>query len=324
MKVAAKSISIADRLAELSDLIRLRLLRLLEKEQLSVGECAKVLQLPQSTSSRHLKTLAEGGWLQRQSVGTATFYRVSLDDLAPELRALWAATRDALAGSREFEEDDRRLQVVLAERAEDSLSYFGRLAGEWDAVRQTLFGSTFTSEALHSLIPPRWHVADLGCGTGNAVVHLAPVVERVIGVDQSPPMLKAAQKRLRGHRNVEWREGELDELPLGDGEVDAVSCFLVLHHLPEIDPALSEMRRVLRTERGGGVALIVDMYAHDRSEYRQSMGHQHLGFGEEELAGRLKVAGFDAVRFRPVRSAPGSEGPGLFAAVATVKGSAFG
>ena len=91
---------VTDHLAALSDPVRLRVLRLLEREELSVGEVAKVLQMPQSTVSRHLKVLADGGWVFKRSEGTATYYRVVLDDLAGPHRALWVAVRDMLMGER--------------------------------------------------------------------------------------------------------------------------------------------------------------------------------------------------------------------------------
>jgi len=323
MKRARPSIPITERLADLSDPIRLRLLRLLENEQLSVGEVAMVVQLPQSTVSRHLKLLADGGWLSRQTAKTASFYRMILDDLAGEHRAIWLAVRDSIVRTPEVDEDDRRLASVLAARSEDSLAFFGRLAGEWDDVRQVLFGRTFTTAAVVSLVPPKWVVADLGCGTGNAAEQLAPCVERVIAVDQSEPMLEAAQKRLGGMTNVDWRVGRLEDLPLADAEVDAALCLLVLHYLDDPADALREVARALRTERGGGVAMVVDMYAHDRREYKHMLGHKHLGFTPEHMAEMFERAGLCGTRIRPIPADPRSEGPGLFAATAYAPGSAL-
>src|SRR5262245_24355051 len=181
---------VIERLAALVAMTRLRILRLLELEALSVGEVAKVVQLPQSTVSRHLKVLADADWVVRRNEGTATFYRLIHDDLPAEVRTLWMAVREQMPGSSELAEDQRRLRAVVAERRTDSLSFFGRYAGEWDHLRTELFGGRFTSLALLSLLRRDWSVADLGCGTGNASELLAPVVERVYAIDVSEPMLK--------------------------------------------------------------------------------------------------------------------------------------
>ncbi len=305
---------ILSRISALSDATRLRILRLLEREELSVGEVAAVLQMPQSTVSRQLKVLGEGGWLAKRPAGPATYYSLTLDDLESDARRLWLAVREDLSGGPDFDEDDRRLLGVLRDRMTDSESFFGRVAGSWDALRTELFGDSFTPAALLSLIPSNWTVADLGCGTGNLSEMLSPVAERVMAVDSSPAMLDAARARLGRLANVEFLKGDLTRLPLPDGSVDACVCSLVLHHLDEPRAALEEMRRVLRRDRAGGVALVVDMYRHDRHEYRRSMGHKHLGFGEDEIRGLMEEAGLGEVRVTPLPSEAGARGPGLFAA----------
>lgn len=316
--------SLPELMHTLADQLRLRLLRVLEMEELAVGEIARVVQSPQSTVSRHLKLLSEAGWLAKRSLGPATQYRLVLDDLPPTQRGLWTAAREALGESPEFDEDLRRLASVIAERREDSVGFFGRLAGEWDDLRRGLFGSGFTTEGLLSLIPPHWVIADLGCGTGNAAERVAPCVERVIAVDQAEPMLDATRKRLSHHANLECVLGKLEMLPMRDGSIDATLCFLVLHHLGDPVPALAEMRRVLRTQRGGGIALVVDMLRHGREEYRRDLGHRHLGFTSDEITGAFHDAGFASVRVRELPPDPQAEGPGLFAAVGAIEGSAWG
>lgn len=316
MKREAASISVTDRLASLSEPIRLRVLRLLETEELSVGEVAQVVQLPQSTVSRHLKVLAQAGWLARRSEGTATLYRLVLDDLPMEPRALWMTVRDQMEGGPELAEDVRRLRMVLAERRTDSQSFFGRVAGQWDPMRNSLFGEMFTAQGLLALLPREWTVADLGCGTGNASELLAPCVRRVLAVDQSGPMLDAARERLAEFSNVEFVQAGLESLPLADESVDAAVCLLVLHHIEEPVTALREMRRVLR--RGHGAALIVDMVQHDRIEYRQTMGHRRLGFSRDEMERMFGEAGLTRPRVAALPGVPDARGPALFAATAFV------
>jgi len=314
MAKSASDLSVTRVLEALAEPVRLRMVRILEGQELAVGELVKVLQLPQSTVSRHLKVLSEAGLLTKRTAGTAALYRVVLDDLSLPVRAIWMAVREQVDGS----EDVRRLRAVLAERRLDSQAFFGRVAGEWDDLRARLFGADFTAKALLAMLPADWVVADLGCGTGNATELLASHVERVVAVDQSEPMLDAAKLRLKDVGNVQFAAGSLDKLPLRDKSVDAAVCVLVLHHLQEPVKALKEMRRVLRADRGGGVVLIVDMVEHERQDYRHTMGHTHLGFSEQRMVKMLDDAGFQGARVSVLASDPEGKGPGLFAATGRI------
>ncbi len=320
MKRSARTSNLTDQLAALSDVVRLRTLRLLEREELSVGELAKVLQMPQSSVSRHLKVLSDGEWVQRRTEGTATYYRVVLDDLPLAARALWVPIREQMSGAignddalaRDLAEDQHRLASVLAERREDSRTYFGRVAGQWDDVRTRLFGGLFALRGMLQLLPSEWTVVDLGCGTGNAAELLAPVVKRVVAVDQSEPMLAAARRRLEdaGAGNVAFVLGELEQLPLADASADAAVCVLVLHHVEHPARALSEVRRVLRP---GGRVLVIDMVEHDRTSYRQTMGHRWLGFSKAAMERLAGEAGLSDARYTPLPAETEAAGPGLFA-----------
>lgn len=312
MKRSAATTPLTDRLLALSEMVRLRICRLLEAHELSVGEIAKVVQMPQSTVSRHLKVLSDAGLLQRRADGTATLYRLTQDDLDPATRSLWTAVVGQLADDLVVHDDMRRVESVLAERRVDSLSFFGRVAGEWDDVRQSLFGAHFTLRGLLGLLPPHWVVADLGCGTGNGAEVLSPYVREVVAVDQSKPMLDAARKRLAGLGNVRFVDGPIEAIPLAAESVDAAVCLMVLHHVPEPSEAMAEMQRILKP---GGVALVVDMFEHDRSEYRHTMGHRHLGFDGPRIASLFTRAGLTTPRVTPLPSDPDAKGPGLFAAV---------
>lgn len=316
MKKSAIQRTFTDLLGDLADPVRARLLRLLTREELAVGEIAKVVQLPQSTVSRHLKVLADAGWVSRRTEGTASLFVAHAAELAPPHRALWEAVEAHLTPDASQEEDDRRLTAVLSERRLDSQAYFGRLAGSWDDVRTSLFGTAFTPYALLGLLRPDWVVADLGCGTGNGSECLAPYVDRVIAIDASLPMLDAARKRLSGRPNVEFRAGNLEALPLADASVDAAVCMLVLHHLAEPAAAMRELSRVLRPDRGG-VALVVDMLPHTREDYRRSMGHRHLGFSREAVEGLFRGAGLARPRILDLPGDPEGKGPGLFVATST-------
>lgn len=315
MKRSTSSIPVTERLSALGEMIRLRVLRLLEAEELSVGEVAQVVQLPQSTVSRHLKVLADGGWVARRNEGTATLYRLVLDDLAPEARALWCAVRDQMGDSPELDEDARRLRAVLDERKTDSQTFFGRVSGEWDSLRNELFGTRFTAMALLSLLPRDMVIADVGCGTGNVAELLAPIAHRVHAIDGSGAMLSAARRRLSNSTNVEFVESPLDRIPLHSKTIDVAAAVLVLHHLPDPVGTLREMHRLLRSDRNGGIALIVDMVRHDREIYKRSMGHTHLGFSKESMLGMLAQAGFADGTYRELPGEAEAKGPGLFVAI---------
>lgn len=321
MKDPAHAIPLQQTLATLGDVMRLRMLRLLERHELTVGELAQVLQIAQSSASRQAKALAEAGWLVKRHEGTACLYRLVPEDVALPLKALWGAIQPQLGGVPGHDEDDRRVTGVLEERKTDSVNFFGRVRGEWDQVRSDLFGSRFTAAALLSLIGPDWVVADLGCGTGNVAELLAPFAERVVAIDQSEPMLAAARRRLGARRNVDFVRGAMGSLPLPARSVDAAVCMLVLHHVPDVASALADIARCLRTTRGGGVLTIIDMVPHDRSEYRHSMGHVHQGFSRKQVMSWLAGAGFGRCTHHELPAEPDSRGPGLFVASGRITSS---
>lgn len=310
--------SLLARLATLNDATRLRTLRLLEQEELSVGELVQILQLPQSTVSRHLKHLLAGGWIAKRSSGASGLYRLVLDDLDAESRRLWVEVREQSSREHSDREDRARLRAVLAARSTDTRAYFGRVAGAWDDVRREMFGDRFTAAASLSLIPSDWVVADLGCGTGDAAELIAPWAESVLAIDNAPEMLEAGRRRLSDSGNVEFLEAELESLPLEDASVDAATLFLVLHHVADPARAMEEVARVLRRDRGGGLAVVVDMVDHDRDEYRQTMGHKHLGFSEARVLELFERAGFEEPRLRRLVPSPDAKGPTLFAASARI------
>lgn len=312
---------VSEALSALAEPVRLRMLRVLEQEELSVGEVARVVQLPQSTVSRHLKIVSDVSLVSKRSVGTATLYHLVLDDLPGEVRPLWVAVRDQLGGSGDPEDDLRRLKQVLAERRLDSKDYFGRVAGDWHEIRHSLFGEGFTAPALLALVDPRWTVADLGCGSGDVSRLLSPHVERVIAVDQSEAMLKAARARLAGLPNVDFVASDLESLTqMGPWKVDAAVLSLVVHHIDEPSAVLKEAARILRSDRGGGVLVVIDMVAHDREEYRRMMGHRHLGFTRERITELMTNARLKRVRVHELPTSTDSRGPGLFVATGRIDG----
>jgi ArsR family transcriptional regulator len=298
-------------MAALAEPTRARTLRLVERHELAVAELCAILQLPQSTVSRHLKVLADDGWVAARSEGTSRFYRLPTDSLDPAARRLWSLLREQSAGTPISEQDDRRLTGVLAERRSRSQNFFNSAAGQWDRMRHELFGERFDLLGLAGLLDDSWVVGDLGCGTGQIAATLAPFVNRVIAVESARAMLAAARRRLDGIGNVNLRRGELEALPIDDEQLDAAVIGLVLHHLSDPLAALRETARVLRP---GGRLLVIDMFAHDHVEYRQQMGHVWLGFESSQILAWLDQAGYESRRLHALPAHPHAKGPGLFVA----------
>ncbi|HEY0779108.1 MAG TPA: metalloregulator ArsR/SmtB family transcription factor [Gemmatirosa sp.] len=304
---------VLDSLAALADPVRGRLLLALERHELAVGELAATLQLPQSTVSRHLKTLVDAGWVAARADGPSRRYHLAESGRKTPAGALWAAVRDPLAQLPSAPHDAERLRAVLAERRSATRAFFSSTAEAWDRLRVELFGARADLLALLALLDDEMVVGDLGCGTGAVADVLAPFVARVIAVDHSREMLAVARRRLDGRANVELREGDLEMLPIDDGMLDAALLVLTLHHLPDPQAVFAEAARVLRRR---GRLVVIDMAPHDRERYRQEMGHVWLGFGEAQLAEWLADAGFGALRYTPLPVDPAARGPQLVAATA--------
>src|SRR3954465_13965119 len=172
----------------LADPTRSRLLLALERNELTVNELRSIPQLPQSTISRHLKMLAAEGWVEARASGTSRHYRLASSSLDTSTRKLWQLVRDEVIHPPAAEQDARRTQAVLAERSTRSQQFFSTSAGQWDRMRQELFGRR-ADIALLGLLDETWKVADLGAGTGAVTQAIAPFVARVIAVDESSAML---------------------------------------------------------------------------------------------------------------------------------------
>jgi ubiquinone/menaquinone biosynthesis C-methylase UbiE/DNA-binding transcriptional ArsR family regulator len=303
--------AIFEDLSTLSDATRSRMLLLLERSELTVSELCAVLQLPQSTVSRHLKTLSDASWVSSRRDGTSRYYTLAVGDRNAHTRRLWSLLREQIGSTPGADQDARRLKGVLGRRQTKSEEFFASAAGQWDRLRRELFGAGSALHALPALLDPRWTVGDLGCGTGETSAALAPFVARTVAVDRSGEMLQAARRRLRDFPNADVRRGELASLPIADAELDAAIMMLVLHHVP--DPA-EVLREAARTVKATGRFVLCDMLPHDREEYKQQMGHVWLGFADDQLRRLLGGAGFENVRIVPLPADPTAKGPALFVA----------
>ena len=312
LRAPAPTRDLLSRFESLGDENRLRILTLLDRNEFTVSELVSVLQLPQSTVSRHLKVLADDGWVRRRHEGKTRFYRME-SDLEPEAGELWRLAEGSLTGASWIADDAERAQSVLAERRDRAAAFFSESAARWDALRDELFGRDARFAALFGLLDPGWVVGDLGAGTGTLANTVAPFVKRVIALDRSPEMLAAAAVRLGERDNVDVREGKLESLPVDDGELDLAVLMLVLHFTVEPGRVLAEAARALAPN---GRLLVLDMRAHEREEYRETMGHLWLGFTEDQMRGWTRLAGLEAYRHIPLAPDPEASGPALFAATA--------
>jgi len=302
--------SVLDRLSALADPTRSRILLLLDRHELSVGELCSILQLPQSTVSRHLKLLVDDGWLIARGEATSRFYKM-VGRLDAPARQLWEVVRSQVASTVGASQDTRRADSVLAKRRDKAQIFFYNQSDVWDKMRADMIGARTDLLALLDLLDENWIVGDLGCGAGHISEALAPCVGRVIAVDESGPMLAAAQTRLGSHPNVELRTGTIESLPIEDSCLDAAVLFLVAHFITDPTKVMREIRRVLKP---GGRLLIVDLMSHDRIEYVVQLGHVWQGFDGDQVKEWLGAAGFTACRYRALPDDPDAKGPTLFVA----------
>lgn len=287
----------------LADSTRVRILALLEREELAVQELMEVLGMAQSRVSRHLAILREAGLVHDRRDGTFVFYRVAPLD-AGAWRDAWALVRASLATDTTHERDAAALGRVLGERAARTRRFFDSVGPEWDALRKVFHDDVLRARAMARLLDPGLVVADVGTGTGVLALELARLGLRVVAIDHSPRMLEAARAKARaeGLAGIELRLGDAGALPLADGEVDAALAHMVVQYLGSPAEALREMTRAVRP---GGAVVVVDFLHHEHEWMRQELGVTWLGFAEEEVAAWFADAGLGGVRVEAQAAAAG-------------------
>lgn len=299
----------------LSDPTRVRILALLEHEELAVGELMEVLGMAQSRVSRHLGILREAGWVDDRREGTFVFYRFRPPSDSPA-REAWQLVAQQLRDDPTSERDRAALARAIEARASRSRAFFEAVGPEWDALRKVFQDQELRARAVAHLAPPGLRVADVGTGTGVLALELARLGHRVVAIDHSRRMLEAARSKLEqaGLGEVELRLGEAGALPLEDAEVDAAFAHMVLHYLPSPSDAIREMVRVVRP---GGAVVVADFVPHESEWMREELGVLWLGFDPGEVRGWFDDAGLVSPRLETFPSAaPSRELPGSFIASA--------
>jgi ArsR family transcriptional regulator len=287
----------------LGDEARLRLLRVLAGRhgRLNVTELTAVLGLAQSGVSRHLRLLKEAGLVVEERGGGFSFYRLSPTLLDGGFGGLWPALQSQFAEAGHtavIRGDEARLQEVIRLRKENF-----EMHGSDHA--QFVPGRSWAawSRAIGLLLPPA-DVADIACGEGYLSVELARWAKRVISIDRSGDVLKRAKAlaERRGVRNIIWKRGDMEKLPLDSGSVDVALLSQALHHAADPAHALSEAARIVRP---GGRVLVLDLREHDQDWVRDRVGDRWLGFKDEQLEQFLKAARLKDVKVRVGSRLPG-------------------
>lgn len=279
----------------LSEPLRLRLCALLGRSELAVQEVVSITGLQQSRVSNHLSLLKRAGLVKDRRDGSWSFHSlVAPSSTGPLSPSLFAATIEPYLESVEGSSDLAALQVVLDRRREKSREAHDRLAEQWQELGEEFAIGTLRSELLAQAWPCGPKVADLGCGAGFLSSMLAGRSAEVIGVDHSERMLREARANAVG---AEFRQGELDSLPLGDGEVHAAFANLVWHHVPDHDAAAREVYRVVAPD---GVVVVSDLAPHESEWMRERMGDLRLGVKADDVAASLARAGFRDLQTAPL------------------------
>jgi ubiquinone/menaquinone biosynthesis C-methylase UbiE len=276
----------------LGDPARVRILLLLEKEELSVAELQEILAKGQSQISTHLAQLKQAGLLEDRRTGKQIFYRLKTlrGSEGKTIAQLIGVLRQAAPDIPEAEHDRAALKLVVGKRRDRMRAYFDALAGKLG--RQYLPGRSWEglADVLLRLMPPLT-IADLGAGEGTFSQLLALHAKRVIAVDNSEKMVEFGAKLARTQRlkNLEYRLGDLESVPIANAEVDVAFFSQSLHHALHPERAIAEARRILRP---GGRIAILDLLRHQFEEARELYADVWLGFTEYELRSFLKKAGF--------------------------------
>jgi len=261
----------------LADPTRVRLLALLEREELTVAELSAVTRLAQPRVSTHLAKLKDAGLARDRRAGVSAYYRFDAENLEPGEQRLWETLRDATDDPL-LRQDAERLPAVLAMRAADQ-NWADSVAGDME--RHYSPGRTWEALARSTLpLLAPGDGRDVASGDGVLAELLAPHARRYACIDSSPRVVGAARDRLRRWPQAEVREGDMQALPYGAGEFDLVLLMHALTYAPKPALAIAEAARVLRK---AGQLLLTCLAKHEHASAVAPFGHVNLGFTDKEL-----------------------------------------
>ena len=290
--------TLIDILRALADPTRLRIMRLLTRMELAVGELAQVLDQSQPRVSRHIRILAQAGLAERRREGSWVFVRGAPGANGSPLAGSVAALIDRGEGNdpafaAQAEADRLRLGQIRNARESRAADYFARHAAQWDVLRSLHSADSTVEAALRRLLGSEriGRLLDVGTGTGRMAELFEPAADAVVALDNSPEMLRLARARLQhlAPGRVELVQGDFAALPFGDAGFDTVLFHQVLHYAQSPEAVLAEAARVTRP---GGRVAIVDFAPHDREELRSAHAHVRLGFSDAQVRALLSTAGF--------------------------------
>jgi ubiquinone/menaquinone biosynthesis C-methylase UbiE len=283
--------SIVKTLRVVADPNRLRILLLLRSEELSVAELQEILVMGQSTISTHLSQLKQAGLVEDRRAGKSSLYRLIVDSSDGILKGL---LKQAGSEIPEAAHDQAAMRRVVKKRQDKMRSFFDSVAGRLG--KDYVPGKSWkgVAEALLQLMPPMV-IADLGAGEGAFALLLAQRAKKVIAIDTSAKMIEVGREQaLRyGVKNIEYRLGDMEEIPIENASVDLVFFSQSLHHALHPDRAIHEAWRILQP---GGRIVILDLVQHRFEEARELYADEWLGFSETELESMLEKAGFRNVK----------------------------
>lgn len=298
--------AILDIFRALADPTRIRIMLLLLKMELAVGELAQILEQSQPRISRHIRILDEAGLAERRKEGSWVFLRPGQAAELDILRRLFRS--ETVISSQQAIHDEAKLALVRKARAEMAEQYFKAHAEEWDAIRSLHLPEDAVEQAMLALLKDvnLGHFLDIGTGTGRMVELFGPNSEKVTALDKSPEMLRLARAKILGNegdktaeaalaRKTELKLGDFNHLPIGDSQIDSVILHQVLHYAPYPEAVLAEVSRVLRNN---GTVMIVDFASHDREELRTAHAHARLGFSDDSMKRWFAASQIDMVQSR--------------------------
>jgi ubiquinone/menaquinone biosynthesis C-methylase UbiE/DNA-binding transcriptional ArsR family regulator len=282
----------------LADPTRLRIVFLVLRLELSVGELVQILGQSQPRVSRHVRILDEAGILERRKEGSWVFMRPGTVLAVGKLNALFAGTD--VGQAKAFQRDLARLEEVRAARTDMAAAYFAAHAGEWDSLRSLHVAESEVEGAISEILrlAPLGNVLDVGTGTGRMMELFAGSADHFVALDNSTEMLRLARAKL-GNMDaavapkVDIMLGDFNDLPLADAKFDTVIFHQVLHYAQHPEGVLAEAARVLAPH---GRLIIVDFAAHDREELRDVHAHARLGFTDDLIENAFGANGINLSR----------------------------